>query len=252
MQFTNTVLGLAAVAVTSAAAPAPVTATSSPFQVKVGADGLTYTPSNIIAEVGTQIEFNFFPKNHTVTQSNFKDPCQPLSSGGFFSGFVPTQPGNTGNTFTITVTDKKPIWFYCSQTTGTHCQAGMVGSINAAQTGNATLDAFILLAKNAPPSTFPQGGPKGGVLKIASGNGNLSTTTAGPPPASITTSAILSTYTSDGKPYTTTVGSSTVPVGTGGNPSPTGSTPITPNAASGTTANMALVGAVLFGAMAFM
>lgn len=31
--------------------------------------------------------------------------------------------------FTIPVTDTKPIWFYCSQ--GKHCQSGMVGVINA-------------------------------------------------------------------------------------------------------------------------
>lgn len=64
MFFSNTIVGLVAVAVAAvdATAPPAVTATSSPFKVKVGADGLTYTPSNIIAEVGTQIEFDFFPK----------------------------------------------------------------------------------------------------------------------------------------------------------------------------------------------
>ncbi|KAH8589308.1 Cupredoxin, partial [Bisporella sp. PMI_857] len=111
-------------------------------QVKVGANNLTYTPSNIIAAPGTKIEFSFFPKNHTVTQSSFSDPCHPLA-GGFFSGFVPTQPAAAGSSsFTITVNDTKPIWFYCSQTAGDHCQKGMVGSINAPKTGNRTLEAF--------------------------------------------------------------------------------------------------------------
>ena len=62
MQFTNALLGLGAVAVATATSPPAVSATSSPFKVKVGESGLTYSPSNIIAEVGTQIEFEFFPK----------------------------------------------------------------------------------------------------------------------------------------------------------------------------------------------
>lgn len=64
MLFSNTIVGLIAVAISvvEATAPAAVTATTSPFKVTVGKDGLTYTPSNIIAPVGTQIEFDFFPK----------------------------------------------------------------------------------------------------------------------------------------------------------------------------------------------
>lgn len=64
MLFTNTFLGVVGITIAAvkASAPPAVTATASPFKVKVGADGLTYTPSNIIAEVGTQIEFDFFPK----------------------------------------------------------------------------------------------------------------------------------------------------------------------------------------------
>ena len=92
-------------------------------KVTVGANGnLQYNPPNLKAEVGTQVEFSFFPKNHTVTQSSFKDPCHPLD-GGFFSGFVPTTDSPSGTTFTITVNDEKPIWFYCGQ--GKHCQNGV-------------------------------------------------------------------------------------------------------------------------------
>lgn len=51
----------------------------------------------------------------------------------FFSGFMPTNASFEAKkevlTYTIRVTDKKPIWFYCSQ--AKHCQAGMVGAINA-------------------------------------------------------------------------------------------------------------------------
>lgn len=76
------------------------------------------------------VEFSFFPKQHTVTQSSFDKPCVPLD-GGFSSGFIPTEQSPSGVTFEVTVKDTKPVWFYCAQTKGEHCQSGMVGSINA-------------------------------------------------------------------------------------------------------------------------
>lgn len=92
------------------------------IKVTVGKDGkLNYSPQNFEAEVGDEVEFSFFPKNHTVVQSSFADPCHPLE-GGFFSGFVPTPEGKSNTTFTITIKDNKPIWFYCAQ--GPHCQKG--------------------------------------------------------------------------------------------------------------------------------
>jgi hypothetical protein len=72
-------------------------------------------------------------------QSTFDQPCVPITNimanktDAFFSGFMPTNAsfGTTSNvlTYTIRVMDAKPVWFYCSQ--GKHCQAGMVGAINA-------------------------------------------------------------------------------------------------------------------------
>jgi hypothetical protein len=57
----------------------------------------------------------------------------PNKTDAFFSGFMPASAtgGNSSQllTYTIRVSDTKPIWFYCSQ--GKHCQAGMVGAINA-------------------------------------------------------------------------------------------------------------------------
>jgi len=263
MFFSNTIIGVAAVAVAivEAAAPAAVTATSSPFKVKVGADGLTYTPSNIIAEVGTQIEFDFFPKNHTVTQSSFKDPCHPLSSGGFFSGFVPTKDSPSSTTFTITVKDKKPIWFYCSQTVGNHCQKGMVGAINAPATGN-TLDAFILLASNATQSTAPPGGAAGGVLQVGSGNGNLSISSSAASTSYTTsvttsaesTSAIVTTYSSASTTYASTIGYSTLyTTESSAVPAATSAIQITPGSGASTmSSNLFGVAALIFGAMAII
>ncbi|KAJ2966630.1 hypothetical protein NQ176_g10056 [Zarea fungicola] len=147
MHFTNAIVLGAAVA-----------SAKQTFRVDVGKDGLKYTPANTAAQVGDDIEFHYYPMNHTVTQSSFAKPCVPLD-GGFFSGFVPTQADNAGlSTFTITVKDMKPIWFYCSQTKpASHCQKGMVGSINAPSVGN-TLEAFGALAANTTVTLAPPGG----------------------------------------------------------------------------------------------
>lgn len=62
--------------------------------------------------------------------------------------------------------DDKPIWFYCAQTAKTHCQAGMVGAVNAPAQGDKTFDAFRMLAAKAPPSTIPPNTPLVGTLKV--------------------------------------------------------------------------------------
>lgn len=184
MQFTNTLFG--------AVALAAATVSATTIKVTVGsADGksLTYTPNDITADVGTLVEFTFLPKNHTVTQSSFGDPCHPLD-GGFFSGFNPTK-SVAPNTFTITVKDPKPIWFYCSQTKGDHCQKGMVGAINAPKSGK-TLAAFTLAASNASTSTFPPTGVVGGFLTPVSNATVTGTTTTG---AGSTATSTSSTFT---------------------------------------------------------
>lgn len=68
-------------------------------KIIVGDGGkLVYNPSNITASIGDTVTFEFRPKNHTVTQSSFLNPCVSLaeSSGGqqvgFKSGFVPVAP----------------------------------------------------------------------------------------------------------------------------------------------------------------
>jgi hypothetical protein len=158
-------------------------------------------------------------------QSSFADPCHPQAGGGFFSGFVFTPDGPSKTTFTITVKDTKPIWFYCAQTAMMHCQAGMVGAVNAPSTGN-TLAAFTNLAKNATLSTVPSGGVQGGTLNTngassnssssgsssGSGSGSSSTYTTSYTTSYSTTATvntqITSAYTSAGQVYTTTYASS--------------------------------------------
>jgi hypothetical protein len=90
-------------------------------------------------------------QNHSVVQSTFDQPCVPIQNiqanktDAFFSGFMPTNAslGATTNvlTYTIHIKDTKPVWFYCSQ--GKHCQAGMVGAINAYVLSSPILDLLI-------------------------------------------------------------------------------------------------------------
>lgn len=173
--------------VPSASAPAsssvPATPSSSSgaarpsgttINVKVGDGGLTFTPSNVKANVGDKVVFEFVAKNHTVTQSAFSDPCSPLAQStpgqvGFNSGYQPVAEGAPKPTYEITVNDTRPIWAYCAQ--GQHCSAGMVFAINAAETGERTFTAFETAAKNS------QGGG-GGLYGSPNDNGSAMPTRA--------------------------------------------------------------------------
>jgi plastocyanin len=110
--------------------------------VMVGAGGqLQYSPEAIAADPGDQVVFHFYPKNHTVTQSSFANPCGK-AEGGFSSGFqfVPANQTDNLPTFTITINDTQPVWVYCGQASGTpasHCGHGMVFAVNCGANGTA-------------------------------------------------------------------------------------------------------------------
>ncbi|MCJ1361962.1 hypothetical protein MMC16_001063 [Acarospora aff. strigata] len=121
---------------------------------------LTFAPNDIKATPGSMVQFHFYPKNHSVVQSTFDQPCQPINNimpnvTGMFSGFMPVAAGASEMpVYTIMVNDTKPIWFYCSQ--GQHCQAGMVGVINApAANESRTVTSFQALAKQASVNLSP-------------------------------------------------------------------------------------------------
>ncbi|KDQ59248.1 hypothetical protein JAAARDRAFT_176046 [Jaapia argillacea MUCL 33604] len=136
---------------TSYAAP-PATSAAywqpTDHKITVGKDGqLMFNPSNITAAIGDTVTFEFHPKNHTVTQSSFLAPCQPLAdtsayrTAGFNSGFTPVASENgTFPTFQIKINDTAPIWGFCEQTG--HCGKGMVFSINAVQSSMNNFAAF--------------------------------------------------------------------------------------------------------------
>ncbi|RDB21255.1 Programmed cell death protein 5 [Hypsizygus marmoreus] len=125
---------------------APTTGLSVDHRIIVGGPGkLTYDPSNVTAQVGDTVTFEFHQKNHTVTASSFSAPCRALSltSGelGFDSGFMPVSASATEfPSYTIDINDTNPIWAYCRQ--GNHCGQGMVFSINAIESGPNNFAAF--------------------------------------------------------------------------------------------------------------
>jgi hypothetical protein len=132
--------------------------------VSVGRGGeelaLRFSPEVVYANVGDQVQFQFYPLNHSAVQANFERPCVPMSNTttgqGFFSGFRPL-PLDTKiiTTFTVNITLPDPIFFYCSQ--GRHCQRGFVGVINP--TPQKSLEAFkasaSLALENLSPGEMP-------------------------------------------------------------------------------------------------
>jgi plastocyanin len=107
--------------------------------IQVGASGLAFSPEAIFASPGDQVIFHFHPKNHSVTQSSFANPCA-LKDGGLDSGFHPVPANQTDNlpTFTVPVSNSEPIWVFCAQaakTAASHCGAGMVFAINCGADG---------------------------------------------------------------------------------------------------------------------
>jgi plastocyanin len=94
---------------------------------------IQFSPNNIKANTGDMVQFQFAAGNHTVTQSTFDQPCEPIAMNsnitGFFSGFMFIAPGSTDTAaYTIQINNTTPIWVYCSQ--AMHCQKGMTMVIN--------------------------------------------------------------------------------------------------------------------------
>ncbi|KAF7681594.1 hypothetical protein GT037_000570 [Alternaria burnsii] len=85
-----------------------------------------------MAEPGDLMEFHFLTKAHTFVKSSFDKPCQPLGGdNAIFSGFnFNTTAGEAPNVFTFIVPDKNPIWYYCSQSNGNHCQKYKDNAVN--------------------------------------------------------------------------------------------------------------------------
>ncbi|KAJ6478983.1 hypothetical protein C8R45DRAFT_872887 [Mycena sanguinolenta] len=133
------------------------TASGSNIVIAVGPnDQLIFSPSNITANVGDTVSFQFQSKNHSVTQSSFASPCTPLA-GGIDSGFqfVAANAADIPQ-FSFTVDNaSKPLFFFSKQAAVVNeCQKGMVFSINANPDSADSFAAFQAAAENsATPST---------------------------------------------------------------------------------------------------
>jgi len=146
---------------------APVDPAVVTHRVTAGFNGLNFEPNNVVANIGDIVEFKFLPKNHSVAQSSFDKPCEPLTDAsgaqtGFFAGFdFVTDNGKLADdVFQIVIKDTKPIWYYCPQ--ADHCQKKMGGVINRNFNDNdKTLDKYLaaaaLTTQTIIPSTI-QGG----------------------------------------------------------------------------------------------
>lgn len=128
--------------------------------VSVSGEGdwaLKFSPENIQVPVGDMIQFQFRAGNHSVVQSNFDNPCEPISmhadAEGFYSGYqlvAASEEMDMIPTYTVMVQDESPMWVYCSQ--GQHCQSGMVMVVNENTAANSSrsLDEYKRLAAEAP------------------------------------------------------------------------------------------------------
>ncbi|EXF77868.1 hypothetical protein CFIO01_04122 [Colletotrichum fioriniae PJ7] len=175
---------------TASAAASSSSSIAGVHVVKVGDGGLTFEPNSVTAAVGDVVEFHFYPRAHSVAQSAFDSPCQPLTNGsttGFFSGPVQVASGVGSEVFTVEVKDTNPKWFYCA--TGQHCQGGMVGVINAPASGQRTIEQYARAAAAAQSNVAPS----------ATGGGTLgSAATGSPSSASSSPSASSSSQPSAG------------------------------------------------------
>lgn len=105
----------------------PATALTAILDVDVGENGLVFSPDTLTAATGDTVVFHFYPGAHSVAQSTFASPCQPLS-GGIWSGVFSPTSGEDSNVFEVTIANTDPIWIYCAQVG--HCNAGMDMVIN--------------------------------------------------------------------------------------------------------------------------
>jgi plastocyanin len=70
-------------------------ASAATIKITAGGTGLYFSPTTTTAAKGDVLEFHFVPRNHSVVAGDFNNPCQPAAAGGFFSGFVPVDSGES-------------------------------------------------------------------------------------------------------------------------------------------------------------
>jgi len=132
-------------------------------QVEVGMPNGTigFNPSSVSDfKEGDVIQFIFYPKKHSVTQSTFAAPC--TYNGGVNTGLIdyngtakPAMLQSWNFTLPSNATDKA-LWFFCSNPG--HCETkGMVFSVNPDKgmtpNGPTSHAAFVAAAMKVPVPT---------------------------------------------------------------------------------------------------
>lgn len=56
-----------------------------------------FDPTNTTADVGDILEFHFKAHNRSIVRGDYDLPCEPATSGGFYSGFFVQDNTNTEN-----------------------------------------------------------------------------------------------------------------------------------------------------------
>ncbi|KAJ7859008.1 hypothetical protein B0H13DRAFT_1881640 [Mycena leptocephala] len=95
---------------------------------------LTFTPDQVIADIGDTLTFTVVARNHSTTTTNFSGAvCPPPPGGvgdnGWDSGFLSDLDGSMPQ-FVYTVVDTEPHFAACMQAAGAHCRAGMTFALN--------------------------------------------------------------------------------------------------------------------------
>lgn len=162
---------------------------------------LTYSPNNVVAEVGDVVQFQFMAGNHTVTQSTFDQPCQPVADfsnvTGFHSGFMPVAASASQNMipiFSVMITSTKPIWAYCAQ--ARHCESGMVMVINQNTTANSTrsLANYQAAASKVASTVIPGSNTTSGGTSGTTSSGSSTSTTAAAAGSALAVPSTLSLF----------------------------------------------------------
>ncbi|EON61249.1 hypothetical protein W97_00462 [Coniosporium apollinis CBS 100218] len=106
---------------TSIWGPSLVARAAATATIAVGrGDGHTFSPDNVKVNPGDVVKFEFFPAKHAVARAEYVFPCVPYESTGagktgFFSGFFNSkEESNNPESWSITVNDTNPIYFYDS------------------------------------------------------------------------------------------------------------------------------------------
>lgn len=61
--------------------------------IVIEAGDVYFSPAYVNASAGDILEFHFLPHNHSVVMGDLDNPCQPATTGGFYSGFLPAMDG---------------------------------------------------------------------------------------------------------------------------------------------------------------